>query len=185
MNSQGLSLAMNVCSGSTYEIKGMPAAFYNRECLEKHSTVEEVEAFIRTKSPLGPYHLTLADPNDAKSIHFYQSRQSREEHITRCWKDHQPLSTFNCKYSPNPYSDMEDSFERQERIDEFFKERHERPLEDALSLRRVNNKLTTHRAIMEPETRTFKVAFDNAYAGRIPLQTVPTQELFSTEKPRI
>ena len=77
MNSQGLCLAMNVagkderCSNNIF--RGLPAVFYNRQCLESCETSNEVEAFVANQSPLGPYHLTIADPTQGAVIHFYQN----------------------------------------------------------------------------------------------------------------
>ena len=84
MNDQCLALAMNVCSGTTREMRGMPASLYNRACLEQSRTVGDVEGFVRKQAPLGPYHLTVADRNRAESIHFYQS--PGETHVIRPWK---------------------------------------------------------------------------------------------------
>lgn len=176
MNDRGLSVAMNVCSGNTHEIRGMPASLYNRACLERCTTAQKVEAFTRNQSPLGAYHLTIADRTQAQSIHFYQGKG--DSHLMRRWKKHRPLSTLNCRYGPQPNSPMHHSVERQRLIDNFFQSRGKQPLEDALSLLFVNNWITTHRVVMEPQTGTFKVAFDNAFAGKAALHAVPTQRLF-------
>ncbi len=176
MNSRGLTLAMNVCAGKgTMSLKGMPASLYNRVCLERCRTVDDVERFVKDQSPLGAYHLTVADPNRAESVHFYQSPE--KTHVIRRWEENRPLSTLNCRYNPKPNCPMHHSDERQERIDEFFQDREDRPLEDALSLPFVNNWITTHRVVMEPQNRIFKVAFDNAFAGQAPLHEVSTQHL--------
>ena len=176
MNSQGLSLAMNVCSGGrTMALRGMPASLYNRACLEQCRTVNDVEEFTRNQSPLGAYHLTVADRERAESIHFYQSDENT--HLIRRWEENQPLSTLNCRYNPEPSCAMHHSVKRQQLIDEFFQHRENRPIEDTLSLPFVNNWLTTHRVVMEPQTVRFRVAFDNAFAGKAPLHEVPTPEL--------
>lgn len=185
MNERGLSLAMNVCAGSTSEIRGMPAAFYNRACLESCANIDELETYMRKYAPLGPYHLTAADPTRAQSIHFYQAAGAHREqnpHAKRFWKPEQPIVTLNKRYGPEPYGCgvFQDS-ERQEQLEQFFRERSNRPLEQALSLPHVNNWITTHRVTMEPQTLGFKVAFDNAFAGRAPLCAVPTAELFGRQ----
>lgn len=72
MNKRGPCLAMNVCSGNTKKIEGMPAAFYNRYCLEHCATVQDVAAKVAEKPPLGNYHLSAADKNHATSFHFNQ-----------------------------------------------------------------------------------------------------------------
>jgi hypothetical protein len=176
MNDQGLSLAMNVCSGKTTEIRGMPAALYNRACLETCRSAQEVEGRTRAQSPLGAYHLTIADRSQAQSIHFYQG--PADTHVIRRWEKGQPLSTLNCRYSPQPGFSMHSSEERQQLIDNFFATRGQRPLEDVLALPFVNNWITTHRVVMEPTTGRFRVAFNNAFAGTAPLREVPTRNLF-------
>lgn len=179
MNHHGLSIAMNVCYGDTKEVRGMPAAFYNRACLEECRTVKEVQSFTESRSPLGPYHLTVVDQMQAKSIHFYQSQANT--HVVRSWKEDNPLTTLNYCYSPEPNNTMHYSQERQERISHFFQHREGRPLEEVLSLPFVNNWITTHSIVMEPQNRRFRVAFDNAFAGKAPLHEVPTQNLFKRE----
>jgi len=174
-NSKGLSVAMNVCSGNTKEINGMPACFYNRYCLENFGNVAEVETFAKSKSPLGAYHLTAADPNKASSIHFFQA--SNGNNVVRRWEKDKPLVTLNFRYNPTTDSDVHHSSERLREITEHFKKKA--PLEDALALPYVNNSLTTHRVEMTPKTRTFKVAFDNAFAGKVDLHNVATAPLFA------
>jgi hypothetical protein len=176
MNDQGLALAMNVCVGTTSEIRGMPASLYNRACLEECPTVGDVEGFVQKQAPLGSYHLTVSDRNRAESIHFYQSPGNA--HVIRPWKKNQPLSTLNCRYSSEPYCAMHHSDERQQLIDEFFHQRENKLIEDALSLPFVNNWITTHRVVMEPQSRRVRVAFDNAFAGKAPLHEISTQRLF-------
>lgn len=175
MNDKNLCLAMNVCSGFTREIRGMPACLFNRSILETCSNTQEIEKAIQESSPLGPYHLTTADPNNALSIHFYQSDE--ETHVTRRWSEAHPLTTLNCRYNPTPNQDMHHSTERQEVIEHFFQQRA--PLEDALTLPYVNNWITTHRVVMKPQDQVFQVAFDNAFAGSAPLQTVSTENLLT------
>lgn len=188
MNDRGLSLAMNVCYGSTKEISGMPACFYNRTCLENCSNIEELENFTKQISPLGPYHLTAADSSCAQSIHFYQAIDfnTQSPHAKRHCLLKQPIVTLNTRYGPIPYgSGVFEDKERQRQIDQFFRERNNRPLEDALALPHVNNWITTHKVLMEPQTLGFKVAFDNAFAGKAPLCTVPTAKLFPTKTTRL
>jgi hypothetical protein len=176
MNDQGLALAMNVCSGQTDVIGGMPAALYNRDCLERCGSVEEVEQLTQERSPLGPYHLTLADQNGAKSIHFYQSPAGT--HVVRQWEEHCPLTTLNFKYTPHPEGSVHHDPARLAELNQFFAQRGGRPLEEALAGPCVNNWISTHRVKMVPQTREFGVAFDNAFAGRVPLHAVPAQRLF-------
>lgn len=175
MNSEGFSLGMNVCSGETTEIRGMPAPFYNRACLESCRSVEEAERFFDSRAPLGDYHLTIADAEKAISVHFYQAEG--DKHSIRRGREGEPLITLNYRYNPDPHSDMHRSGKRSEIIGEFLRHREDRPLEDALALRYVNNWLTTHRVVMEPGSKTFRVAFDNAFAGKAPLSKLPTETL--------
>jgi hypothetical protein len=155
----------------------MPAVFYNRACLEKCRNVSEVEGFVQRQSPLGPYHLTVADQNRGQSFHFYQS--STNSHATRRWRKNHPLTTFNFQYDPKPSRPAFYCEERQEMVDRFFSQRKNRPLEQALSLPFVNNWYTTHRVVMETKSRTFRVAFNNAFAGGASLHRVSAQTLLS------
>ena len=170
MNRHGLSLAMNVCSGETDEVRGMPATLFNRACLERCKTVKEAEEFVQSHRPLGSYHLSAADQQEACSFHFYQSPRGTD--VIRRWTARKPLVTLNFRYSPRPNSNLMKGDERQRNISEFFRRREGRPLEETLSLEEVNNEQTIHRIVMEPKTRTLKVAFDDAFAGSQPLQTV-------------
>ncbi len=176
MNSHGLSLAMLVCPGKTRKVRGMPAVFFNRECLEKCRNVSDVENYVQRTSPLGPYHLNIVDENEAKSIHFYQG--SHQKHVIRTKRMNRPLSTLNSRYQPKPRRHMHHSEERQTELDRFFKERNGRPIRETLELPYVNNWETTQRVLMRPGSKKFKVAFDNAFAGRIPLHRVNTKKLF-------
>lgn len=173
-----LACAMNVCTGKTDHVRGIPASFYNRLCLEQCQTVGEVEAFVKQQSPLGPYHLTVADEREAKAFHFYQGES--DTHLIREWKEGSPLTTLNCRYHPTlpPYSHKHYSKERQLHIDHFLKHRNNRPLEEALALPFVNNYITTHRVLMGPQS--LKVAFNNAYAGDVSLQEVPIKRFFDS-----
>jgi hypothetical protein len=184
MNSNGLSLAMNVCPPTrdpAVDVRGMPAALYNRMCLEMWSTVDDLEVFSRIWSPLGPYHLTVSDKVKALSIHFYQDYSRNPPHFIRRYDDNQHLYTLNCYYNhPCNCGDK-----RPHQIDRFFQHRDNRPLEEALSLPFVNNLGTTHRVVMEPQTRRFRVAFDNSFAGKAPLQEVSASALFQNSKDSI
>ncbi len=179
MNRFGLSLAMNVCSGDTKKIEGMPAVFYNRMCLETFSSVDQVVEFTQGPRPMGPYHLTVADANKACSIHFFQSSKDPSQHVIRSWKLGQPLSTFNYCYDVDRVeNDLHHSLERSQAVNQYFNRRFGRPVEQALALPFVDNWLTTHRVVMEPESKRFRVAFDNAFAGSAPLHEVPSRHLY-------
>lgn len=183
MNAKGLCLSMNVCDGDTKEIGGVPACIYNRICLEESSTVYDIEKYVASGIfPLGAYHLTVADSSDALSMHFYQSNSGLSAHAISRWEKSKPLSILNYCYDPKPDEscNLHMSKQRQEEIDRFLTKKE--PLEKALELPYVNNWLTTHRVVMKPQSSTFQVAFDNAFAGSAPLQTVSTKDLFSGKK---
>lgn len=182
MNAHGVSVAMNVCSGDTKEVEGMPSTLLNRMCVEHCKTAREIEEFVQPRNPLGPYHLSVADVNEAFSIHFYQS--PRGTHVVRRWTARKPLVTLNCRYSPRPNTPLMKGDGRQRIVNEFLKSRHGRPLEEALALEEVNNDQTIHRVVMEPKTRTLKVAFDDAFAGSVALQSVSVFDA-PVERPRI
>lgn len=179
MNDRGLCAAMNVCGGETREVQGMPAVFYNRYCLEHFGTVPEVEKFTSEELPLGAYHLTAVDPNQAQSFHFYQSEEGGL--VIRRWEKDKPLATLNCRYGPEPCrrSDVHNSFARIREIGHFFANRQGRSLEKVLSLPFVNNWITTHRVLMQPRAGRFSVAFDNAFAGMAPLHSISVERLFN------
>jgi len=100
MNSAGLCVAMNVVPANTFLVKGMPALFFNRYCLEHYQTVKEAQAFIesRKSDPLGPYHLTLVDPEDAYIYSLFQGID-QSHHLRRLDTEQQPyLCTTNFYY---------------------------------------------------------------------------------------
>lgn len=179
MNSEGLSLAMNICESFTVATeppRGMPAAIYNRLCLETCSTVDEVAQFTQRHSPLGAYHLTATDKEEALAFHFYQGPE--ETHRIRRLEEGLPLYTLNCRYDPEPRCHTHYGEQRSEWLKWFFAHREGRPLEETLSLPFVNNEGTMHKVLMHPRTRTFKVALDNTFAGKAALHSVPTERLF-------
>ncbi|MBI5272604.1 MAG: hypothetical protein HY861_01305 [Chlamydiia bacterium] len=178
MNEAGFSVAMNVCDGrKTENIGGMPACFYNRMCLEKCTTIQDLREMVAKIHPLGPYHLTAADPEAAASVHFYQDA-TNTQHVIRDLTPNNPLMTLNFCYEPTPQKSICHSTERQKELHRFFKNRGDAPLEHCLSVPYVNNWSTMHKVVMEPQTKTLRVAFDNAFASRAPLHTVPTHALF-------
>jgi hypothetical protein len=192
MNVTGTSLAMNVAIGHTSKIKGMPAAFFNRYCLESCSSVAEVYNKIQERPPLGAYHLSAADQTGASSFHLYQSNQ--EKHTIREWKPQAPLFTTNCNYSSEKDQDlhMHWSAERAEILNKLFSEAaaHLSPQElergklvrASLALPYVNNMMTTHKVVMCPLTKRVQVAFDNSFAGNAALQELDTSELLRYTK---
>lgn len=183
MNNHGLSLAMNVCpSDSSNEVRGMPTLFYNRFCLETCRSIDDLVPFLEQYSPLGAYHLTVADPIGADSIHFYQGGP----YIVRRLEPTRPLATFNSRIGdqdPPFIIDQHYTRRRQQMLDDLYRGvqptmDHEQLVEAALALPCINNYETAHTVVMKPGTRTMKVAFDNAFSGEQRLLTVPVEKLF-------
>lgn len=191
MNKMGLSAAMNVCSSETSSVEGLPAAFYNRMCLERYSQVNEIEKMIKHQSPLGAYHLSVADRVAAKSFHFFQG--SKGKHIVRTWQAGKPLITTNCQYLSNQNGcergNLHCSIERKRIIDQFFNgakkqisqgniQKH-KLVESSLSLPYVNNALTVHKMVMYPQSKNIRMVVDNAFAGQAPFHELNTAALFN------
>jgi hypothetical protein len=179
MNDQNLCLSQNLCIGNTQQIRGMPSSLYLRHCLEHCQNMEDLERFVNQSDPLGPFHLVAADRARAQTFHFYQSPENT--HLIRRWEPEHPLITLNCRYSPTASLGRLFHQERQEAIDQFFQHRRNRPLEEVLTLPYVSNWQTVHRVLMDSDTGAFKVAFDNAFAGREVLHSVPTDKLFGRQ----
>lgn len=185
-NESGLNLAMNVCAGSTLTVRGMPAVFFVRYCLENFKTVKEVEAFVESgdKPPLGAFHLTASDQTEAAAFHFYQS-DGKNVHTIRRLQD-EPLIVTNQRYGKpimgNYASHMHHSFERNRVLDEFFKgadsniepdkKDKEKLIRASLGLKYVNNLITAHTVMMGGE---FSLQFNNAYSGS-PQQKIGKKE---------
>lgn len=208
MNEKGLSLAMNFSPGKTKanrdpdpwtdshfdkteEINGMPAVFYNRMCLENCVTVDEVLEEIQKQAPLGPYHLSAVDVDNATAFHFFQTPNG--PHTIRPWQqENVPLIVTNANYEDKPdgirieYNggDLHRSFiiknlfiEAKKYLDQNELNRAQL-VEASLTLPFVDNKITIHRVVMNPLSKKIKVAFDNAFAGSNPLHELNTEEFF-------
>ncbi len=189
INRHGLSLAMNVCSGCTQKVEGLSAAFFNRVCLESLESVDQVQELLKLHNLIGPYHLTMADKDQAISIHFHQGNQEAL-HLIRPKAADAPLIVTNCRY--NDESGMSAhrhySEEREERLEAFFKDAYQEIapnrlalgplLEHALAMPYVNNFETTHTVLMHPETRSLKVGLDNAFSATTRLTLFDEEELF-------
>ena len=189
MKKSGLSLAMNVCSGQTQKINGMPAIFYNRHCLENCDTVDAVDDYVTKYLPLGAYHLTVADASKATSFHLHQG-DTKETHFLKRELEKDPLIVTNCHYakkdgvisSLHGKIDFHGSFAREEILTKFFADAQEKIatdkvdmlslMEKSTALPYVNNLMTTHRIVMLPAQGVMKVSFDNAWAGDVDLQTI-------------
>lgn len=180
MNAEGLSLAMNVCSGDTKKIEGMPAAFYNRFCLENCHDVKELERKIDKASPLGSYHLSASDAACAKSFHFNQGQNG--EHVKREKIVDEPLITTNCQYLSHQaeIKHRHNSVERKKIIQDLFhkakssitagKIEKEKLVKASLSLPYVNNSITTQTIVMYPQSKKICLAVDNAFSANAKLE---------------
>ncbi len=185
-----LALSMNVASGDTKEINGMPAAIFNRMCLENCPNVSKAEELVNEKPPMGPYHLSLADSTSkarAKSIHLFQG--DKKQHIAREWSNNTPLVTTNCNYTGKKKmtDHMHYSEERHEIIGQYFTEAKQNISKEGLNrtelvkgsleLPYVDNSLTAHKVIMLPGQKKIQVAFDNAFAGGAKLHELDITDL--------
>lgn len=184
MNDRGVSLAMNVCAGHTISVRGMPAVFFNRSCLEHADSALHIKKRAKEETPLGPYHLTVVDATSAQSIHFWQGGEE-SPCVVRKKPKHEPLITTNCRYTflGQRYAHMHHSEEREKRIRDLFRREVSRPskgdlVRESLTLPYVNNMITTHKVVMCPQSKRMQVAFDNAYCGEVPLHEVDTAVLF-------
>lgn len=187
MNEDGLSLAMNVCDGETKEIKGMLAGFYNRSILETCDTVAKVQEFVKNTKPLGPYHLTVADPQDAAICHLKQA--AGDASILRKKAEGKILETTNCRYRPKKGGsdavaepDEYESKERRQELSKHFKrvanERHgHESVEGALKLPTLNMAETLHAIVLLPKTKVMKVAVGNGNAADNPFVTVDVPKI--------
>lgn len=170
MNSNGLALAMNVCEGETQNPTGIPACILNRMAIEECNTIKELDKFMEDhkESPIGPYHLTSADPENAQAFHFYQGRNNA--HVKRKLTLEEPVVTTNCRYSDKgqKYSHYFASKERHANIQkchEMEKQLEREWVKHALSLPIVNNVETVHHVIMRPKSGKMGIKTNNAFAA--------------------
>jgi hypothetical protein len=191
MNQFGLCLAMNTCRGETDYIEGMPAVFYNRLCVESCPTIKEVKKFVQKHTPLGPFNLTVADEDNAASIHLFQG-SGKDRHYIRDWNPDEPLFTTNLRYGvkgPTRANAISNNRERISQFDQYieslrknltFENRNpEDIVSEVLRLPEINNSETLHTIEMYPKTRLMKIARDNGWAGCQPFYKVPCQEWLS------
>jgi hypothetical protein len=205
MNSQGLSLALNVCSrlGSedpVVKIDGVPAVFFNRQCLESCATVDEVSKLQDDLPVLGKYHLTVADKDGARAFQMKTDqvlrpveedgpRRLQLQKVERDWKPGAvPLITTNQRYDEVLH--LHHSAERDRIIKKLFSEAQKSIHPDgldlgalaeySLSLPFVNNVIATHTVVMKPRELELAVAFDNAFSGSKKVQRVSAQRLFGS-----
>lgn len=194
VNSAGLSVAMNVTSykkGIT-TIEGIPAGFYNRMILEGCQSFDQADEFVKSHTPLGPYHLTVSDQIKAGTFSMYQkenwsndwSQDKHNGHRLRLLTKQDPLITTNCSCNPDEH-DMFNGKARKNLIEEYLTKNQQisepkRVLSHSQSIPWVNNQLTTHRVIMG--SKTLEVAFDNAWAGDQDLHPIDLTKLFLSQQ---
>ena len=164
ISSSGLALAMNVAEGKTQNTNGLPACIFNRQCLEKCNTVDEVKGFVKDNPTLGPYHLTVATETQGAVFDFYQ--KSDNTHNVRDLKEGAgTVVTTNCRYSEKgPNTHHAHSKQREYNLSQFL--RTQPNIEEALKLPVVNNVETVHHAIIKPGKGEMSVAINNGYAAR-------------------
>ena len=61
-------------------------------------TVEEVADRVNATSPLGAFHLTVADAEQAQAFHLFQHETKENEHVIREMTSEKPLVVANCYY---------------------------------------------------------------------------------------
>ncbi len=179
MNDAGLGLAMNVCPGLTLEVRGMPASFYNRMCLESASSLKEIKDIFQKQLPLGPYHLTVADQATAASFNF---RQWNVRPLERIKKEKEPLVTTNDVYRDDTTKITHECENREKIIAQLFQKATTQASPGALvraslALPYVNNIGTTHQVVMYPQSRRMQVAFDNAFCADTTLHELEVYQL--------
>lgn len=183
--SNGFSVAMNVALGKTKDLKdGLPAIILNRMVLDQCNSVKEGVKLLRKHTPLGPYHLTLADETGGATIHFYQN--SDDSHHVRSLKSHDHIVTTNCRYANpqcsssstsgtyryRPYFNSEERHNNIELVYQTGITDGKQRVEEALKTPLVNNIETTLSAILLPRGRRIEMAFANAFAADYPRQAV-------------
>lgn len=175
----GFAVMMNIAFGQTSKVQGMPACFFNRACLENCNAVDEVEHFLSAHSPLGPYHLTVIDRQDAKSFHMYQNVDKQGPHyVTRSFADQKPLIVTNCEYPEKKErgKDFDGSHLREAILDAFLKDARESielqkydtaaVLGEAMKLPRVCNPFTAQSILFSDDK--IQLVFDNYFAAEKP-----------------
>ncbi len=187
INEDGLALAMNVCDGETTEIKGMQAAFFNRKILETCATAAKVTEFVGQNKPLGPYHLTVADKQNAAIHHLMQG--AKNSHLTREKEAEKVLEAANCRYEAKkkgkeivPTQDEYSSKERRAELSKHFRQKANKTqsleaVEKALRLPNLNVEDTIHSVVIEPKEMKLKFAFANTMAASAAMQSLDLKAL--------
>lgn len=105
----------------------------------------------------------------------------------------EPLLVTNCRYQYNGCADgashMFFSREREAFFRRLIKEAKgtlhpqelamDKVIAEDLALPYINNPLTTHKVVMIPQSKKVRVAFDNTFAGKRPLQELDMTLLFA------
>lgn len=167
-NKNKLAVAMNVCPGETSEVRGMPAILFNRHILESAIDVAEAHQRIGESQPLGPYHLTVADPKKGSCISFY-NREDGGHHQRHLLSE--PLEVLNWEY-PKCEGGFFDSQKRHELLTSYFEgakeisNKHPELMENVLQLSPyINSWITMHSLVFRPSQDSVKMSWNNGYAA--------------------
>ncbi|MBA3237489.1 MAG: hypothetical protein H0T62_03950 [Parachlamydiaceae bacterium] len=191
-NRDRLTFAMNVSPGETSEVRGMPSMLYNRHIVQNAHSVEDAESLMERVKPLGPYHLTLADPSgNGKSVSFYQG-ENQTDHIRSLDEDEdldeEVLQVLNYTY-PKLEGNIFNSEGRRELLNRYFggankdinegKSEWYNLIDNALKLTPlVNAWMTLHSLMLVPQSGDVAVSWDNGYAADMPRQNINMDEFF-------
>ncbi|NGX33776.1 MAG: hypothetical protein K1060chlam1_00117 [Candidatus Anoxychlamydiales bacterium] len=168
-NKNKVAVAMNVCPGITTETRGMPAILFNRHVLESATSVFAVRKLVKKERPLGPYHLTIADPKEGSCISFYQ--KDGNNHQRDLADDKKTIEVLNWEY-PECEGGFFNSQYRHELLTPYFNgasnipNRHPKLMENALQFAPyVNSWITMHSLVFRPGEDKVKISWDNGYAA--------------------
>lgn len=166
-NKDKVAVAMNVCPGETTDARGMPAILFNRHVLESATNVPAIRRLVDEEQPLGPYHLTIADPREGSCISFYQ--QDGHHHRRDLADRH--IEVLNWEY-PKCEGGFFNSQYRHELLTPYFDHarniphRYPKLMENVLQLAPyVNSWITMHSLVFEPGEDRVKMSWDNGYAA--------------------
>ena len=164
-NKDKVALAMNVCPGKTTKVVGMPAILFNRRILE---SARDIRSLLTDKEqPLGPYHLTLADPKEASCISFLQGHENNYQRDLA----NEYIEVLNWQY-PKCQGGFFNSQCRHKLLAPYFNKaknipnRHPKLMENALRLAPyINSSITIHSLLFRPGEDKVKMSWDNGYAA--------------------
>lgn len=183
INSKGFSLAMNTCQGYTNKVEGMPAVFFNRQCLTTCKGVYQVSEKMFKSPPLGSYNLTLADPDHSMTYHFFQGTNQDNKHVKQSFIKFYPLVVTNCRTNEEGDESRHTQFslERADIVKKLFSQSKEsvssnitehgtKLVKSALKLPYVDTDTSIAQVVMYPQSRSIELAFSNSHSGRKNLQ---------------